>query len=198
MKARTATLLYRDDGPVARAVGGLWNAPSPPLFPTMLGVALPFAVLGAEPRPGLSVFAAGWCAIIGGLVAGHAHAGRLDWLVVPMLRAAEYAFIGGLGLGHGVPPALVLALLGALAFHHYDTVYRVLQRREPASPWLGLAALGWDGRMLVVALGVMAGVPTVLFAVLTGVLWLLFLAESTMSWVRGVGARRATADVEGD
>jgi uncharacterized protein DUF5941 len=77
----------------------------------------------------------------------------------------------------------VYALIGALAYHHYDTVYRTRQRLWPAR-WVFAAGLGWDGRMLVAAVAALAGVLPVVFAVLCVYLALLFGVESVYTWTR--------------
>lgn len=60
----------------------------------------------------------------------------VQWLGAPLVRAAEFAVLGGLGLAGGAPPALIFACLAAVAYHQYDTVYRVRQRASPPPAWV--------------------------------------------------------------
>lgn len=149
----------------------------------------PFAALA-----GAAGIAAGIAALIPRAVRSGSRA--LGWLVPPLLRAAEFAVLGVLGLAGGAPPALVFALLAAVAFHHYDAVYRVRQRMDPPPPWVDRAGLGWDGRMLAAALGVAGGAATPVYALLTVGLWLLFAGESVTNWLRGSAGQGAAIEVE--
>lgn len=215
-------LAYRDDGPVAWLAGlsglvGLaprrWRGRSFALLLTVAGVAAPLAALPLAAlslaTPALSpawppLAGAAWCSVVAGLVAGHRHPGRLDWLVSPLLRATEYAFIAVLGFAGRAPAALTFALLCAAVYHHYDVVYRVRQGMPPPA-WLSRAGLGWDGRMLVAAAAAAAGAVTSVYAVLAVALWVLFAGESVRTWLGHTAGRREAAaagtaqlDVEGE
>ncbi|MFJ2032333.1 DUF5941 domain-containing protein [Streptosporangium sp. NPDC087985] len=175
---------YRDDGTLSRAMGALVAGQLPPLPPAIVGmfvtgVLLLVGVAGAE---GLSVFAPAVALLLAGPGSSHPHDGRLDWLVPPILRLTEYGFVASVGFAHDVPPLLIFLLLGAMAFHHYDVVYRVRQRVYPPS-WLATSGLGWDGRMLLIALGALAGQVTLVFGLLALYLWCLFGWESVTCWL---------------
>jgi hypothetical protein len=86
------------------------------------------------------------------------------------------------GLRGGVEPAVVFALLGALAFHQYDVVYR-LRHRLPLPTWVNLAGLGWAGRLVVVSLAAATDQLTLGYGTMAAVLWLLYLAECVTTWV---------------
>ena len=94
-----------------------------------------------------------------------------------------------------------------IVLHHYDIVYRVRRDTMPmaaaharattsgsaavgdtAAPprWIAKAGLGWEGRMLVGALGAVFGVEVFAFAVLAVYLWVLFGWESLTGWVAAV------------
>jgi hypothetical protein len=94
----------------------------------------------------------------------------------------EYAFIAACGFAHDVNPVLIFLLLGALAFHHYDLVYRLRQQVYPP-PWLATFGLGWDGRMLVISLAVLVDLTVAGFVLLTLYLWALFGWESLTCWL---------------
>lgn len=196
--ATTVTERYRDDGFLAALVGRLWRTHTPVLFSTGLGIIVPFLTVTVA-RPGVALFGAVWCVIIAGSVAGHPHRGRLDWLAPPLLRVTEYTFIGGLGITQGVPPLLVFALLGAIAFHHYDLAYRNLQGARPAPAWLARAGLGWDGRMLLVGVITLTSVPGQAYAVLAVACWVIFIADSVVRWSAAkADSWAAQVDLEGE
>ena len=104
---------------------------------------------------------------------------RFLWARPALLRALEYATVLAVSwsLADGASSATVsgaFALLLAVAFHHYDLLYRVLNRLGTGSgrhrPWRG-AGLGWPGRVLVVlALGALT---TPEADVLRGGLWVM-------------------------
>ncbi|MGQ0464880.1 MAG: DUF5941 domain-containing protein [Sporichthyaceae bacterium] len=118
--------------------------------------------------------------------------GRFGWLVPAVVRAIEYGLIVRVVAvvdPDAVPAAF--ALLCAIAYHHYDTVYRWrYQRRGPRESVFSLG-LGWDGRLVLLALLLLVDVglnrPLLVLAVAFGV---LFVAESAMGWRRWL--RRAS------
>jgi hypothetical protein len=169
----------RDDGPLAELAGrAAPPLPAGPLSSTVAGaIALAVALASAS----AAVVVAGVLALL--LLAGAAsrrrHDGRLDWAVPAVLRAAEYAALVRITAVYA-PDAMpaCLAFLAAVAFHHYDTVYRP----RPAAPALRRAGLGWDGRLLVVAVAAVAGVLGPVLAVGAAALLLLYVGESVRSW----------------
>ncbi|MEN3540178.1 MULTISPECIES: DUF5941 domain-containing protein [Microbispora] len=181
---RSVVVAYRDDGPLSKAMGLLVAGQLPPLPPAIAGafVTAVLLVLGIAGADDFAVFAPAVALLLAGAGSAHRHDGRLDWLAPPILRLTEYGFIASAGFARSVPPVLVVALLGAMAFHHYDTVYRVRQHVYPP-PWLATAGLGWDGRMLVVALGGLLDVMTAVFVLLALYLWGLFGWESLTCWL---------------
>ncbi|MFE9941622.1 DUF5941 domain-containing protein [Streptomyces hirsutus] len=114
--------------------------------------------------------------------------GSLDWLVPPFLRAAEYGTVLALAVGAGVNGALPAAygLVAAVAYHHYDTVYRIRGDAGAPPPWLVRAIGGHEGRTLAVV--VLAALLTasqfaVALTVLAVAVALLVLLESIRFWV---------------
>ncbi|MFG1698332.1 DUF5941 domain-containing protein [Nonomuraea sp. NPDC049309] len=181
---RSTVVAHRDDGPLSRAMGLLVAGQLPPLPPVLAGtfvtgVLLLIGVAGAD---GLAVFAPAVTLLLAGPGSSHPHDGRFDWLVPPILRLIEYAFIAACGFAHQVHPALIFALLGALAFHHYDLVYRLRQRVYPPA-WLPAAGLGWDGRMMAISLVALSGRLSGGYALLALYLWGLFGWESLTCWL---------------
>jgi hypothetical protein len=125
---------------------------------------------------------------------------RLGWLVPPVYHAFEYALAIALASEiHGAMP-LAFAYLGAVIYHHYDTVYRI--RASVASPrWLTIAgALGFEGRVVILVIASLIPAKpthhglTYAFAALAIYLWTLFLVDSVHFWLRPT----ATALLPGD
>jgi phosphatidylglycerophosphate synthase len=82
--------------------------------------------------------------------------GALDWLVPPFFRTAEYVLVlilaaraAQLEVNTALPAAF--GLVAAVAYHHYDTVYRIRGGTGAPPHWLVRAIGGHEGRALVVA-----------------------------------------------
>ncbi|MGN9836831.1 DUF5941 domain-containing protein [Nonomuraea sp. H19] len=193
----STVVAYRDDGPLSRAMGLLVAGQLPPLPPVIAGTFVTgvLLILGVAGTDGLAVFAPAVTLLLAGPGSTHAHDGRVDWLVPPILRLIEYSFVAACGFAHQVHPVLVFLLLGALAFHHYDLVYRLRQRVYPPS-WLGTLGLGWDGRMMVVSLVALMGPMTVGYVLLAVYLWALFGWESLTCWLAAPQSGVEAADME--
>ncbi|MCP3818299.1 CDP-alcohol phosphatidyltransferase family protein [Streptomyces sp. A3M-1-3] len=115
--------------------------------------------------------------------------GSLDWLVPPVFRAAEYGTILLLAARSEVNGALPAAfgLVAAVAYHHYDTVYRIRGGTGAPPRWLVRSAGGHEGRVLVAAV-LAAVLPrntdfTVALTVLAVAVALVVLVESIRFWV---------------
>lgn len=194
---RGMVLAQRDDGPLSRGMGALVAGQLPPLPPAVagafvIGILLVVGVAGTE---GLAALAPVVTLLLAGPGSSHLHDGRLDWLVPPILRLTEYLFVACVAFAHDVPPVVTLLLLGAMVFHHLDLVYRVRWRVYPPV-WLATAGLGWDGRMLVVALIGLSGLVTPLLLLFALYLWGLFVWESLGCWL-AVSRPGARVDAEG-
>ncbi len=186
---------YRDDGLLAALLGrtaGSWISGARDragALPVTLAGAVPVAAVGIPhgPRWALAV-AIGWYVLAAGAGSGMSHARRLSWLLPCLLRGVEYAVllrITALAEPRALP--LCFALLAALAFHHYDTIFRLESQRRPPPTWLRFAGGGWDLRLLAAgALFVAGGLPTGLAVGAVG-LGLLYVGESAASWIGLLG-----------
>ncbi|MEH1166363.1 DUF5941 domain-containing protein [Micromonospora sp. CPCC 205539] len=188
--------LHRDDGPLARQLpvvrpmGPLTLAVVAALGPAALLVA---ALWGDSPG-GLrwAVPVALLVLLVGGLGAGAAHNGPLDWLVPAALRAAEYLFAIAVGVVGGAPGWLIFGYVFVLAVHHYDLTAR-LEKRQAAPP-LHPATLGWDGRSVLLALAAIAGIASIGMATLGAYLLVVFVASVVLAWfVRPARSARVSA-----
>ncbi|GAA3125762.1 DUF5941 domain-containing protein [Streptomyces echinatus] len=137
-----------------------------------------------------------WQTVVGALVyvatSGRAVArslkGPLDWLVPPVFRAAEYCTVLILAARAEVNGALPAAfgLVAAVAYHHYDTVYRIRGDAGAPPAWLVRAIGGHEGRTLLVtvlAVVLTAAQFTVALTVLAVAVALVVLVESIRFWV---------------
>ncbi|MFD9439769.1 DUF5941 domain-containing protein [Streptomyces sp. NPDC060006] len=114
--------------------------------------------------------------------------GALDWLVPPFFRAAEYGTVLVLAAKADVNGALPAAfgLVGAVAYHHYDTVYRIRGNAGAPPHWLVRAIGGHEGRTLLVTVLAALLAATDFKVALTAVavaVALLVLVESISFWV---------------
>ncbi|MFD7276843.1 DUF5941 domain-containing protein [Streptomyces sp. NPDC059862] len=162
----------RFPAPLSAAVGGLlvvisaavWGA----AWPTLL-CAIAYAALSA-------------------VAVARPLKGALDWLVPPFFRAAEYGTVLILAAESEVNGALPAAfgLVAAVAYHHYDTVYRIRGNAGAPPHWLVRAIGGHEGRTLVVtvlAVLLTAAQFKVALTVLAVAVALVVLVESTRFWV---------------
>ncbi|GAB1326366.1 DUF5941 domain-containing protein [Streptomyces sennicomposti] len=115
--------------------------------------------------------------------------GPLDWLVPPFFRAAEYGTVLALAARAEVNGALPAAfgMVAAVAYHHYDTVYRIRGGAGAPPARLVRAIGGQEGRTLLVA--VLAALLTAVqfkaaLTVLAVFVAVLVLTESIRFWVR--------------
>ncbi|TPQ18807.1 DUF5941 domain-containing protein [Streptomyces sporangiiformans] len=114
--------------------------------------------------------------------------GALDWLVPPFFRAAEYCTVLILAAKAEVNGALPAAfgLVAAVAYHHYDTVYRIRGNTGAPPHWLVRAIGGHEGRtLLVTVLAALLAATDFTFALaaLAAAVALVVLVESIRFWV---------------
>ncbi|MFD9050705.1 DUF5941 domain-containing protein [Streptomyces zaomyceticus] len=116
--------------------------------------------------------------------------GALDWLVPPLFRAAEYTTVLVLAArsdsAHALPAAF--GLVAAVAYHHYDTVYRIRGGTGAPPAWLVRVTGGHEGRTLLVT--VLAALLadrgddfTLALTALAVAVALVVLVESIRFWV---------------
>ncbi|MFG3497476.1 DUF5941 domain-containing protein [Streptomyces sp. NPDC047928] len=193
-RAARALADLADSGPIAEAVRA-WRGRASRTYPNA-PVLLAFfaaAVLGgalASGRDEAVLAAAVTYALVSGLAVAQPLTGSLDWLVPPLFRAAEYLTILILAARSEAPGALPAAfgLVGAVAYHHYDTVYRIRGGTGAPPAWLVRTTGGHEGRTLVVAfLAVVLGTGddrfTIALTVIAVAVALVVLAESIRFWV---------------
>ncbi|MGW3953299.1 DUF5941 domain-containing protein [Streptomyces sp. NPDC004752] len=191
-KAARALADLADSGPLAQALArtvgrGLPGLAVPALALLGGAVVLCAAALsdsgGPLPLAGAVVYA-----VTSALAVARPLSGALDWLVPPIFRAAEYGTVLALAVKAEVNGALPAAfgLVAAVAYHHYDTVYRIRGNAGAPPVWLVRAIGGHEGRTLLVtvlAASLTAAQFKVALTVLAVAVALLVLAESIRFWV---------------
>ncbi|HEY8584706.1 MAG TPA: DUF5941 domain-containing protein [Capillimicrobium sp.] len=185
---------YRDDGPIANAIGRSvgWRVPVPPIFLVLAGL-VPLLVSIAVEGDGATDAAAGaavvWMVLLGSLSSGRRHQDRLRWAVPPMLRVAEFSSILWIcSLDDALPAAF--AFLCIVSFRVYDVVYRLRYRGSKAPAWLSLTALGWEGRILLTFVLLVAGLLPAGLYVAAAILAVALAGESIVSWRQFAQAQR--------
>lgn len=189
-RAARALADLADSGPLSAALvrAGVGRLKLPAVVAAPLATALvvvPALLWGAS-------WATVGCAVLSVLLSAIAVArplkGALDWLVPPFFRAAEYGTVLALAAEADVNGALPAAfgLVAAVAYHHYDTVYRIRGGAGAPPAWLVRAVGGHEGRTLLVV--VLAALLTasqfaLALTVLAVAVALLVLVESIRFWV---------------
>ena len=187
---------FRDDGPLARAIGSLGpRVPVPALLSIVIGTvpAIALVALGVDDAAPIAV-ALAWLVLWGGISAGRPLDDPLRWAVPAGLRTAEY---GGLLwcaalAGQSSWPA-GFALLAAVAWRHYDLVYRLRYAREAPPAWIAAVAGGWEIRLHVAFALLAAGALPEAFFGVAAVLMAILVTESVAYWA---GSRSRAGDFD--
>lgn len=194
-RAARALADLADSGAIAELLAGLLKKlPAKPPFAARVLVALSGAVILVaaaclEPYGSwLPVLAAVLYTLTSAAAVALPLKGALDWLVPPVFRAAEYVTVLVLAAKAEVNGALPAAfgLVGAVAYHHYDTVYRIRGNAGAPPNWLVRAIGGHEGRtLLVTVLAALLAVTDfkVALSALAVAVALVVLVESIRFWV---------------
>ncbi|MEU9223956.1 DUF5941 domain-containing protein [Streptomyces massasporeus] len=184
-----------DSGPLAQGFAEALKKPArglpgftAPVIALLGGLAVVLtAALTDFGGPWPAVAAFGY-ALTSGLAVARPLKGSLDWLVPPIFRAAEYGTVLVLAAQADVNGALPAAfgLVAAVAYHHYDTVYRIRGDAGAPPAWLVRSIGGHEGRTLLVT--VLAALLTasqfkVALTALAVAVALVVLVESIRFWV---------------
>jgi phosphatidylglycerophosphate synthase len=180
--ATVDTARHRDDGPPARRVLGRARVGAPLVFAAVAALAAgALATAAAVTDVGVvAVLGTGSVVLLAALPARAPHTGALDWLVPAALRAAEYLFVVAVALVAAVPAPLVFVLLFVLGLHHYDLTAR-MEKSAPADG-IGPAAVGWDGRVLLLAAAAAAGYATAGVALVAALVLAMFGVGTVAAW----------------
>jgi hypothetical protein len=180
---------YRGDGRISVWIGkwvGGRVPPWPPLFVGLLVTGV-LTALGLHNLPGILLLTPVEAMLLAAFASWHPHDGRSDWIVPPLLQAAEYVLIAEFGfVGHVWPP-LTFAVVAAAGLRHLDLAYRV---RGDLATGIDRRGLGWEGRMIVVGIAAAIGFAPVAYGALAFYLWWRVARD----WVVGWSARHATVN----
>ncbi|MEU8781519.1 DUF5941 domain-containing protein [Streptomyces sp. NPDC048637] len=194
-RAAQALADLADSGPLAELIaagargrGRTSSYLAPAMAFLSAAVLLVWVIFENDPASWLTVGVALCSALLAGAAVSRPLKGALDWLVPPFFRAGEYVTILVLAARADVPGALPAAygLVAAVAYHHYDTVYRIRGGTGAPPRWLVRATGGHEGRILVVTVLAAALSPsgfTIALTALAVALALLVLIESIRFWV---------------
>lgn len=191
-RAAQALADLADSGPLAGALRRVAGKGLPGLAVPAVALLGGAAVTAASALTGfgglLPVAGAAVYVLTSALAVARPLKGALDWLVPPFFRAAEYGTVLALAWKAGVNGALPAAfgLVAAVAYHHYDTVYRIRGNAGAPPARLVRAIGGHEGRTLLVT--VLAAVLTATqfkaaLTVLAVAVALVVLVESIRFWV---------------
>jgi len=198
-----ALAVFRDDGPVARTLGGALGAAVPIPAPALAGLGtVPLLALiafaGSDVPVAVAAAAIGWAVLCLGAATGRPGRTRLRWVVPPAARLSEFAglvWLASIAGASSVPAAF--ALLCAIAFRSYDLVYRHRQRGDTPARWVSLAAGGWDGRLLLGTLLLAVGALPAGFYIWAALAAAVFVGEAVAGWaIAGRTQRPDTYDDE--
>jgi hypothetical protein len=198
---RDRLIMLRDDGVLARYLGGLVRGNLLPLPPAVLGLVATalLAHLGLQSLPGILVLSP--CLIMVLLAApgsANRHAGRLDWLVPAVLLGWQCLYIATVGQAQGVPTPVSFALCAVLMIRFADLACPgrpVALARSMRRNWAMEVmeadrergtALGWEGRMLLLGAAAAAGIGMFAYLALTAYLGGLICVKvlTSSAWVR--------------
>jgi hypothetical protein len=185
---------YRGDGRISVWIGGWVGGRIPPLAPLFVGLLVTgvLAALGLRNLPGILLLTPVEAMLLASFGSWHAHGGRGDWLVPPLIQAAEYVFLAEAGFALRLWPPLTFALVAAAGFRHLDLAYRV---RCGLASGIDRRGLGWEGRMIVAGIAAAAGGLIVVYPALTVYLWWLNGRDWLVGWsANGLSAGHAAVD----
>ena len=195
---------YRDDGPIAAAIGAAAGGRARvPAIALLLVAGLPglvaIVIEGGGAAHGVVAAAVAWAVLFGGLASGRPLVDRLRWTVPSALRAIEYGgvlWIATVAGDSSLPAAF--ALLCAITYHHYDVVYGQRHRGVPLPRWAQAAGGGWDGRLLLGLVLLVAGALPAGFFVMAVAVAALFIGVTIAQWRHLGRAEQPVYDDEED
>jgi hypothetical protein len=172
---------YRGDGRVAIWIGSWVGGRVPPLAPLIVGLLVTgvLTALGLRNLPGVILLTPVEAMLLAAFASWHPHDGRTDWVVPPLLHAAEYVFLAEIGFATRVYPPLVFAVVAAVGLRHLDLGYRV---RGGLAAGVDRRALGWEGRMIVVGIAAAVGVAPLAYGALAIYLWWRVFRDWLVGW----------------
>lgn len=124
---------------------------------------------------------------------------RYAWLGPPLVRALEYGGLIALtaSVDQGALPAC-FGFLAAIAFHHYDTIYRPESSRGTPARLVWALGGGWELRLAAAGILAVAGVLETGLIVGAIVLGALYAGEAAWSCLRSRGTELSPGELTAD
>jgi hypothetical protein len=174
---------FRGDGWLSVRIGKFVAGRLPPLPPLLVGLLVTgmLAALGLRNLPGILILTPAEAMLLAALASSHPHDGRSDWLVPPLLQAAEYVILAELGFAGRLWPPVTFALIAVAGLRHLDLAYRA---RGDLASGTDRRGFGWEGRLIIVSAAAALGGETVVYPAMAVYLWWLFVRDATTGWAR--------------
>lgn len=172
---------YRGDGRIAIWIGRWADGKVPPLPPLVVGLLVTgvLTALGLGNLSGILLLTPVEAMLLVAFASWHPHDGRGDWLVPPLLQAAEYVFLTEIGyVGHVWPP-LTFAVVAVAGLRHLDLAYRA---RGNLADGIDRRGFGWEGRMILAGISATVGITLVAYAALAPFLWWRVSKDWLIGW----------------
>ncbi|MFE6282066.1 DUF5941 domain-containing protein [Streptomyces sp. NPDC057877] len=188
-RAARALADLADNGPLAEGLSRVAWPLKAPFAAALTGTAALLLTAALAPYGSwLPALAAVFSVAFAALALARPLTGALDWLVPPLFRVAEYGTVLILAATSEVNGALPAAfgLVAAVAYHHYDTVYRIRGNAGAPPAWLVRTVGGHEGRTLLVtvlAALLTASQFTVALTALAVAVAVVVVVESIRFWV---------------
>lgn len=175
---------YRGDGRVGVWIGKWVEGKVPPWPPLIVGLLVTgvLVALGLHNLSGILLLTPVEAMLLASLASWHPHDDRSDWIVPPLIQAAEYVFLAEIGYAGHVWPPLTFALVAVAGLRHLDLAYRV---RGNLADGIDRRGFGWEGRMIIAGAAGAIGIVPVAYSALAVYLWW----RVTRDWVIGWSAR---------
>jgi len=175
---------YRGDGRVGVWIGKWVEGKVPPWPPLIVGLLVTgvLVALGLHNLSGILLLPPVEAMLLASLASWHPHDDRSDWIVPPLIQAAEYVFLAEIGYAGHVWPPLTFALVAVVGLRHLDLAYRV---RGNLADGIDRRGFGWEGRMIIAGVAGAIGIVPVTYSALAVYLWW----RVTRDWVIGWSAR---------
>ena len=172
---------YRGDGRLGVWIGKWVEGKVPPWPPLVVGLLVTgvLVALGLRNLSGILLLTPVEAMLLAALASWHPHDGRGDWIVPPLIQAAEYAFLAEIGYAGHVWPPLTFALVAAAGLRHLDLAYRV---RGNLADGIDRRGFGWEGRMIIAGVAAAFGIAPVAYVALALYLWWRLARDWVIGW----------------
>ena len=172
---------YRGDGRLAVWIGKWVEGKVPPWPPLVVGLLVTgvLVALGLRNLSGILLLTPVEAMLLAALASWHPHDGRGDWIVPPLIQAAEYAFLAEIGYAGHVWPPLTFALVAVAGLRHLDLAYRV---RGNLADGIDRRGFGWEGRMIIAGVAAAVGIVPVAYVALAIYLWWRVARDWVIGW----------------